>query len=278
MCSCTGSCDCNSITVPRGPQGEKGNTGDIGLTGLQGPIGLTGPVGLQGPSGVVNVEAPVTNTGTPTSAIIGVDIDELVNIINTSNTGGGFVPTGAIIGFGASVAPAGWIFCKGDEVSKLGSFAALYAVIGDTYGTPVGIDTFVLPNLKKSVPVGYDFTAPLFNTLGNVGGDLSVTLEETNLPEHTHSNNFAVTGSGSHNHLARRSKIVAAGGAHKIAVIDITDDGEGGRYIIHSEQSDSNGSHTHGISGSIGDGSGTFNSTPFSILQPYLVINYIIKL
>ena len=38
------------------------------------------------------------------------------------------------------------------------------------------------------------------------------------------------------------------------------------------------GSHTHTITGNVGNGSGTFNSTPFSILQPYLVINYIIKL
>ena len=269
MCSCSGSCDCNSITVPRGPQGEKGDTGAQGPQGIEGRIGVQGPVGPQGPSGVVNVEAPVTNTGTPTSAIIGVDIDELVNIINTSNTGSGFVPTGSIIGFGGVAAPAGWMICKGDEISKLGIYAALYAVIGDIYGVPVGIDTFVLPNLKKSVPVGYDFTAPLFNTLGNAAGNLSVTLGQPNLPTHTHSLAGVTIGYTNPETNQRGFKAEAPNGSNYAYA---PDDYNNGFPLLNGAN------HTHSIDGSLGDGSGTFNSTPFSILQPYLVINYIIKL
>ena len=127
MCSCSGSCDCNSVTVPRGPQGPVGATGATGSTGNQGPIGNTGPIGPQGPSGVVSVEAPLTLAGTSTSAVIGIDVEELVTIINTTNTGGGgFVPTGAIIGFGGATAPAGWIICSGGVVSTTGTYAALY--------------------------------------------------------------------------------------------------------------------------------------------------------
>lgn len=48
---------------PQGPQGPQGPTG---------PTGATGATGATGPSGVISVTAPITNTGTSTSAIIGV--------------------------------------------------------------------------------------------------------------------------------------------------------------------------------------------------------------
>jgi microcystin-dependent protein len=275
MCSCAGSCDCNSITIPRGPQGPIGETGPQGEIGNQGPIGNTGPIGPQGLSGVIEVEAPITNIGNETAAIIGVDINEIVNLINTSNTGGGFVPTGSIIGFGGVAAPAGWMICKGDEISNLGIYAALYAVIGDTYGVPVGVNTFVLPNLASRVPVGYDFTAPpLFNTLGNAAGNLSVTLGQTNLPLHTHSLAGVTIG-------YTNPETNQRGFSAEAPVFTPIEDSN----LAYAPADFGNGfpalngaNHNHSINGSLGDGSGTFNSTPFSILQPYLVINYIIKL
>lgn len=51
----------------------------VGATGPSGPVGDTGPTGPQGdvgptgPSGVVSVTGPVTNTGTSTAAVIGLD-------------------------------------------------------------------------------------------------------------------------------------------------------------------------------------------------------------
>jgi hypothetical protein len=45
MCSCSGSCNCNSTTIPRGPQGvpgPKGDEGDKGDTGSVGPVGNNG--------------------------------------------------------------------------------------------------------------------------------------------------------------------------------------------------------------------------------------------
>jgi hypothetical protein len=68
----------------RGEQGVQGPTGPQGATGAQGPqgvkgdTGLTGATGSQGPSGVVSVTAPITNTGTSTSAVIGVDQSQFV--------------------------------------------------------------------------------------------------------------------------------------------------------------------------------------------------------
>ena len=44
-----------------------------GATGPQGETGATGETGAQGPSGVVAVTSPITNSGTSTSATIGID-------------------------------------------------------------------------------------------------------------------------------------------------------------------------------------------------------------
>jgi hypothetical protein len=46
MCSCSGSCNCNSTTIPRGPQGAPGPKGDKGDTGTTGGVGAKGDNGL----------------------------------------------------------------------------------------------------------------------------------------------------------------------------------------------------------------------------------------
>ena len=45
MCSCSGSCNCNSTTIPKGPAGP------IGPQGIQGPAGKSGINGLPGNNG-----------------------------------------------------------------------------------------------------------------------------------------------------------------------------------------------------------------------------------
>lgn len=63
-------------TGPAGAPGATGATGPTGATGEQGPAGptgATGPTGPAGSSGVIDVTAPITNTGTSSSATIGID-------------------------------------------------------------------------------------------------------------------------------------------------------------------------------------------------------------
>ena len=72
---------------PPGPAGADGLTGPAGDTGPAGPPGpagadstVPGPAGADGPagpSGVVSVDAPITNTGTSTSAVIGIDQSQI---------------------------------------------------------------------------------------------------------------------------------------------------------------------------------------------------------
>ena len=59
----------NSITVT-----PVENTVTVSATGLQGPKGDTGATGATGSSGVIAVAAPITNSGTSTSANIGIDL------------------------------------------------------------------------------------------------------------------------------------------------------------------------------------------------------------
>jgi hypothetical protein len=60
-------------TGSTGLKGDKGDKGDTGATGATGAKGDTGATGAQGSSGVVSVTAPITNTGTSSAAVIGVD-------------------------------------------------------------------------------------------------------------------------------------------------------------------------------------------------------------
>jgi hypothetical protein len=60
-------------TGPTGAAGTNGTNGGTGATGATGAVGATGATGSQGPSGVIAVNAPITNTGTSTSATIGID-------------------------------------------------------------------------------------------------------------------------------------------------------------------------------------------------------------
>ena len=62
-------------------------------------------------------------------------------------------PVGGILPFGGTVVPADFLLCNGSEVLKE-DYPALYAVIGDSFGTTSDNTKFVLPDLRESIPVG----------------------------------------------------------------------------------------------------------------------------
>lgn len=64
------------FVLQQGPAGATGATGPAGPTGPQGLTGATGPTGATGAtgaSGVIAVTSPITNTGTSSSATIGIN-------------------------------------------------------------------------------------------------------------------------------------------------------------------------------------------------------------
>ncbi len=80
------------------------------------------------------------------------------------------IPIGTLIAFPPSTVPDyGWLLCDGSEVAQA-TYPDLYSVIGDTYGTPVDPDNFILPPVSSpSLQIKYmnwysynPLTAPMF--------------------------------------------------------------------------------------------------------------------
>lgn len=89
--------------------------------------------------GKVYATAPTTPTGAISNEIA------TANWVRTLIQGGSGVPTGTVSAYAGSTPPAGYLICDGSAVSRT-TYAALFAVIGTTYGAGDGNSTFNLPN------------------------------------------------------------------------------------------------------------------------------------
>lgn len=65
------------------------------------------------------------------------------------------VPAGTVITFASSTAPAGYLKANGALISRT-TYAALFAIIGTTFGAGDGSTTFALPDLRAYFPRGWD--------------------------------------------------------------------------------------------------------------------------
>lgn len=95
------------------------------------------------------------------------------------------IQPGLINLWATGTAPTGWLLCQGQAVSRT-TYAALFAIIGTTYGSGDGSTTFNLPNLQGRVPVGFDGAQTEFDTLGETGGAKTHTLTIDQIPSHNH--------------------------------------------------------------------------------------------
>jgi len=101
---------------------------------------------------------------------------------NTSDT-----PSGAILQFAGSSAPANWLLCDGALVSRT-TYSALFGVIGTNYGAGDGSTTFKLPDMRGRVPIGAGQGTSLTNrVIAATGGAETHTLSENEMPSHTHT-------------------------------------------------------------------------------------------
>lgn len=95
------------------------------------------------------------------------------------------VPT-ALIGevrmWTSNVIPAGWLHCVGQSVSRT-TYAALFAVIGTTFGDPGGNTHFKLPPVSR-FPMSAHNT--LGESVGTLGGANMMQLTVAHLPAHDH--------------------------------------------------------------------------------------------
>lgn len=88
--------------------------------------------------------------------------------------------------FGFNFAPTGWAQCNG-QLLPISQNTALFSLLGTTYGGD-GKSTFALPDFQGSVPVGQGQGQGLSEYfLGQMSGVQSITLLQSEIPNHTHS-------------------------------------------------------------------------------------------
>ena len=201
-----------------------------------------------------------------------------------------FISSGSIQMFAGSVAPNGWLVCDGSNVSR-SAYNNLFKVIGTTYGAGNFNTTFTLPDMRGRCPIGVGTGASLTaRTLGSNVGAETVTLAQTNLPPHTHtatvgtqSANHTHTGtSGGHsaNHTHSYGTPIGTTGATSGIIDSLTASSSGtpltgGNSVGHTHSTTfgtGSATHTHTVTNS-----NTGNGTPFGIMPPSIVVNFIIK-
>lgn len=248
------------------------------------------------------------NTSNPDNTYA-LDVEGTINTTGLYQADSLLIPPGCIMSYSAASAPGGWLICNGAAVSRT-TYAALFAIISVTYGAGDSATTFNLPNMVGRIIVGLKSGDSNYNSLGETGGSKNKTLNTTEIPSHTHTG--TVDSNGSHTHTATTD----SNGAHVHAVTDPghTHDVSGtlsvtGSGTVGNPDSDgsnepnvqttvtttssssttgisivSNGAHTHTLTtASSGSHAHTFTSnatgggSAFSLLNPYIVFNYIIK-
>lgn len=134
-------------------------------------------------------------------------LDEIANII---------IPTGSVLAFSGSSAPTNFLLCDGSAVSR-STYAALFSLVGTTYGVGDGSTTFNVPNLKGRTIIGVDSGAAVLTaapTRGTALGEEKHTLITGELPVHTHTINdtgHTHTVSGTNNGGAPPANVVSSG-------------------------------------------------------------------
>lgn len=166
------------------------------------------------------VLAPPTDTDPPTNSywtvdnIVSANAAVLAALAAYEATLAG-IPIGGLLAYGGTTAPAGWLFCYGQQISRT-IYAALFAAIGTSFGAGDASTTFNLPDLRGRAPVGKDdmggsaadrvtnaVSGISGTTLGAAGGDQNAqvdTLTATSTavsgvsdPGHTHHGSVSDT-------------------------------------------------------------------------------------
>jgi len=177
------------------------------------------------------------------------------------------LPSGMHAPFAGSTAPVGWLLSDGSAVSRT-TYSGLFAAIGTTYGIGDNSTTFNLPNLKGRAVVGVDAAQTEFDALGETGGAKTHTLTESQMPSHTHIQDQHTHIQNAHSHGIQRNSLQAnSGGSAAIYGLQVNTgtDVSTTQSVIPTNQ---NTTATNQNTG----GGGAHNN-----LQPYIAMNYIIK-
>jgi microcystin-dependent protein len=177
---CDGTNFYNAISGSVGNYTVNGNLSVTGTTSLSGVL-TYGGVALSNSvtgTGSMALSASPAFTGTPTAptAAAGTSTTQIATTAFVLSNG---APTGGLIMWGTGTAPSGWLLCAGAAVSRT-TYAALFAVIGTTFGVGDGSTTFNLPNYTNRMPYG--------TTLAATGGSAdAITVAHTHTATSTDS-------------------------------------------------------------------------------------------
>lgn len=179
------------------------------------------------------------DTSTPITASNLNNMENGIEWLFENNNG---APIGTVMMFAGNTAPSGFKICDGSAISR-STYSSLFNIIGTSFGSGDGSTTFNLPNLKGKIPVGLDSEDTDFEILGKTGGEKTHTLTVNEMPQHSHS----FGGYKGSTQWADGQIWYRAGGVN-------TDN-----TPATTNTTDSGGNQPH------------------NIVQPYLVLNYIIK-
>ena len=189
----------------------------------------------------------VNNEGTKVTA------SRMNNIENGIESGS--VPTGCILPFGGTKAPAGYLMCDGSAVNR-STYLDLYSVIGTAYGQGDNSTTFNLPDMRSKVPAGIK-AGSSFSALGKTLGEETHKLTFNEMPIHKHP-----LTSWRNPQTAQAQQTTGFGFTNDDrGFSNIATDGDGTAYTAHNFT---------GFGTAGGD-------VAHNNIQPSLVVNYIIK-
>ncbi len=165
---------------------------------------------------------------------------------------------GEIRMFAGNFAPRNWAYCQG-QLMSIAQNTALFSILGTTYGGD-GQVTFGLPDFRGRLAIGIGQGPGLSDyELGQMAGSENITLLLPNLPAHNHIVTGTVTLKASSDGVTETDptgKNLGPGNTYTTAA-DLVDMALGNTDVKLS---------TAPVGGNV----------PYSHLQPYLAMNYII--
>jgi microcystin-dependent protein len=165
-----------------------------------------------------------------------------------------YEPIGKIMMYASATPPTRWLVCDGSAVSRT-TYAALFGVIGTSYGAGDGSTTFNLPDFSGRMPLGG------VSAIGETGGEETVALTTNQMPIHSHTGTAQSAGSHQHS-LPNISNTYMAEGT--------------GQYLYPATVNGNTttgtaGEHSHDVTTNNAGGGQAHNNMP-----PYLGINFLI--
>ncbi len=194
------------------------------------------------------------------------------DLLSASTTAASTVPTGVVAPYAVASAPDGWLLCNGQDVYK-DLYPALYALLTTTYGTPSDTLKFRVPDLQGRVPVGYGTG---YTTLNAPAGATSVA-DHTHAMRHWHTvNNHTHTQTGTFTSGNENATQTFSNGTGATRTAPFPG------HTHNTTISGETGGSTPGTGWAQNEGGAQENLASggaggHSLMQPYIVLNYIIR-